>query len=166
MKTFEQLQSEYNASINAMNEAKKELYSFEDGFEYLLVVNAYRTERRYTHSNSFSAIQEANEYYENNGFCRIYTNNTSILYTSLNGGSIVYCESPSLFDFIESEKDGMFDTGSEQEIWYQMNEMYEEHNFAQTTFNRHYSEPGLWKEEYFFGENEAFRTIWKNRLSA
>jgi hypothetical protein len=73
---------------------------FPDGFKYCVAVHSYGSHHRAPFDNYKEAQDYANEYYEENGFAHIFTNNPNIIDPSpLNGGEIYYLENIDLLEY-------------------------------------------------------------------
>lgn len=62
-----------------------------DGYIYKVVIHSYGSHSCTTFVNLKEALDKANEYYEDNGFANLFTNNPNVD-TVLNGGTVYYLE--------------------------------------------------------------------------
>lgn len=69
-----------------------------DGFDYVVVVHSYGTHSIYDYNNLKKALDHACEYYEDNGFAHIYTNNPNVT-TKLTGGNVFFLDNPKNLEY-------------------------------------------------------------------
>ena len=82
MKTLEEL-------IKKRDKINKQIEEFKDKFKYAVVVHSYGSHNKYEFNNFESAKDLANQYYEDNGYAHIFTNNPNIK-EKLNGGNVYF----------------------------------------------------------------------------
>ena len=68
---------------------------FPDGFRYVVCIHAYGSHCKSTYNNLKEACDEANEYYEDNGYAHLFTNNKNVN-VRLSGGDVYYHPNPEL----------------------------------------------------------------------
>lgn len=68
---------------------------FPDGFKYVVCIHSYGSHHKIMYDNLKEACDTANEYYQDNGYAHLFTNNKNV-HVSLSGGDVYYYENPEL----------------------------------------------------------------------
>lgn len=89
MEELLKIRAEYQQKVDDIN---TQMHNYADGFKYVVVIHSYGSHYKTHHNNHITAIEMANEYYQDNGFADIYTNNKDFPETCLLGGNIYYYE--------------------------------------------------------------------------
>lgn len=112
---------------------------FPDGFTYSVIVHSYGYAYNYKYNNLFDAENLANEYYEDNGYAQILTNNPDISPDIVLSGGNVY--------YIDYSNDIMANTDA----------IPKEAKLISLSYNQrmyeHYQEPDYSEDEGIFNNN-------------
>jgi len=107
-KTYSELKEAYKLAKTALINARNELFGFKDGFIYLTRCRAYGSVSWRSHNNIESAKEEISEYYGDNGFGSIYTNNPNHGVLEFNESESSYYNSgQDIFVITKEEMDAM-----------------------------------------------------------
>jgi hypothetical protein len=68
-------------------------FIFPDGFRYVVCIHSYGSHLKCTYDNLKEACDEANYYYEDNGYAYLFTNNKNVN-VRLSGGGVYYHPNP------------------------------------------------------------------------
>lgn len=79
---------------NELNSINHQISNYKDGFEYVVCVHSYGSHWKERFNNLDSALILTNEYYEDNGFAHLYTNNPNVK-IRLQGGDVYFIEDTS-----------------------------------------------------------------------
>lgn len=92
METIESVLKQLNDYKQLVRNTVKKLSEMSDGFKYIVIIHSYGSHSKREFNNLYLATELANEYYEDNGFANIYTNNKDAKSDPLSGGCIYYVE--------------------------------------------------------------------------
>ena len=71
-----------------------QIASYKDGFDYIVCVHSYGSHSKYKFNNLYAAIELTNDYYQDNGFANLFTNNPNVK-IRLNSGEVYFIENTS-----------------------------------------------------------------------
>ena len=97
-------EKELNVELNSI---KHQISNYKDGFEYVVCVHSYGSHFKYKFNNLYAAFEVTNEYYQDNGFAHLYTNNPNVK-IRLQSGDVYFIEDTSkinAFDHPENAVD-------------------------------------------------------------
>ena len=90
---IQELLAEKTALENQLYILLNRIKSYSDGYDYVVIIHSYGSHSKVKCSNIHAAYEIAKEYYGDNGFANIYTNNKEVL-LELSGGEIYYHSNP------------------------------------------------------------------------
>ena len=82
---------ELNAELISIN---SQISNYKDGFEYVVCVHSYGRHWKESFNNLNAALMLTDEYYEDNGFAHLYTNNPNVK-IRLQSGDVYFIEDTS-----------------------------------------------------------------------
>lgn len=89
-KSLEELEAERKELQKRINVVNYAISSIKSGYWYLTLEMVYGSRTYGKHSNGVSACDTANEYYGDNGFCNIYTNDPTVITGEYEHGTIYF----------------------------------------------------------------------------
>jgi len=94
-------------ALHDLSIIEAKIKAFDDGFDYKVITQVYHNTRYENFTNAIAAFDWANEFYGDNEFADLYTNNKNSSYLkenrlTLHGGNIYYCK--NIVDAGNSEK--------------------------------------------------------------
>lgn len=63
---------------NELNSINNQINDYKDGFEYVVCVHSYGSHYKSEFNNLHAALELTGEYYQDNGFAHLYTNNPNV----------------------------------------------------------------------------------------
>lgn len=82
---------ELNAELNSIN---YQISNYKDGFEYVVCVHSYGSHYKQSFNNLNAALTLTDEYYQDNGFAHLFTNNPNVK-IRLYSGDVFFIENTS-----------------------------------------------------------------------
>jgi hypothetical protein len=97
MKTIEQLLERQKELSDQLEVVRNEIHDYKDGFDYRVCVHSYGSHTKYVFNNVHAALMHCSEYYRDNGYAHLYSNNPK-LRISIGSGDVFYIENISMVD--------------------------------------------------------------------
>ena len=82
---------ELNAELISIN---RQISNYKDGFEYVVCVHSYGSHYKQSFNNLNAALTLTDEYYQDNGFAHLYTNNPNVK-IRLQSGDVFFIQDTS-----------------------------------------------------------------------
>jgi len=103
IKTLLQKKAELNKKLNSIN---KQILDYTDGFNYVVCVHSYGSHYKSEFNNLHAAMELTNEYYQDNGFAHLFTNNPDVK-IRLQSGDVYFIQDTSIISAYDHPKNAI-----------------------------------------------------------
>jgi hypothetical protein len=106
-----QKKDELNAELNSIN---RQIFNYKDGFDYVVCVHSYGSHYKSKFNNLHAALELTNEYYQDNGFAHLFTNNPNVK-IRLQSGDVYFIQDTSIINAYD-HPEGAVDVNAEEDL--------------------------------------------------
>jgi hypothetical protein len=106
-----QKKAELNNELDSIN---RQIFDYKDGFDYVVCVHSYGSHYKSKFNNLHAALELTSEYYQDNGFAHLFTNNPNVK-MRLQSGDVYFIQNTSIISAYD-HPEGAINVNAEEDL--------------------------------------------------